>query len=403
VATSRHAERSVTAAQAAAFRIERQHLAGVRSSETSASHRPGARASAGRPGRARGSGERIVDVVRDTGGIQAQVMSAAELAIWTRRRETTREEIRAALWQRRDIVRTSAMRLTLHLIPACDLAIYIAAMKPMAMGTLQRWHARIGARPHHVQAMVETVVDSLDEGPRTQQELIARAKKTAGKGVGAWLDHTWSAVRPAVIEGRIVYGPPRGAEATFVRVDAWLGTQAVLEVEEAQAALLRRFLGAFGPATAHDFAKWSGIRTSDAKRLFEPASAGDDLAQVSVDGAPGWIIREDLAALTRSELSVDAVRLLGPFDSFLLAHATKEHLVAPAHYKRVYRPQGWISPVVLRGGTIVGVWFHETAGKATTLRVELFGRATPGIRRAIEREADEMAAFLGGTCSARFC
>ena len=177
MAKKQPAEVSVTAAHAAAFRLSRHHLA---ERTPNAERRPS-----------------IVDVVRDTGGIQAQVQSAAELAIWTRRRETTRDDIRRALWDTREIVKTSAMRLTLHLIPARDLAIYIAAVKPMATGTLQRWHARIGAKAHHVQAMVETVVESLDDGPRTQQELIARAKKKAGKGVRAWLDHAWSAVRPA--------------------------------------------------------------------------------------------------------------------------------------------------------------------------------------------------------------
>jgi uncharacterized protein YcaQ len=342
----------------------------------------------------------VLSVVADTAGIQAQVQSAAELAIWTRRRATTRDEIRRALWDTREIVKTSAMRLTLHLIPARDLGIYIAAMKPMAVGTLQRWHARIGARPAQVRAMIDTVVDSVDDEPQTQQQLIARAKKKAGKGVRAWLDHAWSAVRPAVIEGLIVYGPPRGAEATFVRVDRWLGPQVTFGVDEARAELLRRFLAAFGPATAHDFAKWSGIRTSDARRVVE--STADDLAHVSVDGAPGWILRQDLTALTRSELDPEAVRLLGAFDSFLLAHATKEHLVDTRFYKCVYRPQGWISPVVLRGGTIIGVWFPETAGKTTTLGVELFSRPTLAVRRAIEQEAEQMSTFLGTTCTPRF-
>jgi uncharacterized protein YcaQ len=342
----------------------------------------------------------VVDVCRDTTGIQAQVQSAAELAIWTRRRQTTRDDVRRALWDTREIVKTSAMRLTLHLIPARDLPIYIAALKPMATGTLQRWQARIGATPSHVRAMVEAVVDSLGDEPRTQQQLIARAKKTASKAMRSWLDHAWSAVRPAVIEGLIVYGPPRGAEATFVRVDKWLGKRPAVGVDEARLELLRRFLSAFGPATPHDFAKWSGIRTSEAKRVVE--SAADELAHVSVDGAPGWIMRKDVAALTRSELDPDAVMLLGAFDSFLLAHATKEHLVDARFYKRVYRPQGWISPVVLRGGTIIGVWFPETAGKRTTLGVELFGRATPAIRRAIEQEAEQLSTFLGLSCRACF-
>jgi len=374
------AGRSITAGQAAAFRLSRQRLAD-----------PGRKASA----------PRVVDVVRATAGIQAQVMSAAELAIWTRRRGTTRDEIQRELWKTREIVRTSAMRLTLHLIPARDLPIYIAAMRAPAFRRLEYWLGRMGATTQQLRKMVDSVVDSLADGsPRTQQELIAAAKKRVGAGMGTWMDHAWSGVRPAVIEGSIVYGPPRGAEATFVRVDAWLGRQRRIEVDAARVELLRRFLSAFGPATAHDFARWSGLNTSEAKRLV--ASAGDALAAVSVDGAAGWILREDLAALSTSTLDGDSVRLLGAFDSFLLAHATKEHLVAPRFYKRVYRPQGWISPVVLRAGTIVGVWFPETVGKTTTLRVELFGRASPDVRRAIELEAETMSAFLGTTCEPRF-
>jgi len=256
---ARKPETSVTAAQAAAFRLERHHLAG---SGGYGSSKTGSRAFPS-PGEA----PTVLSVVRDTAGIQAQVQSAAELAIWTRRRQTTRDDVRRALWNTREIVKTSAMRLTLHLIPARDLAFYIAALKPMAIGTLRRWQARIGATPSHVRAMVEAVVDSLGDEPETQQQLVARAKKSAGKAMRSWLDHAWSAVRPAVIEGLIVYGPPRGAEATFVRVDRWLGKQPTLGVDEARVELLRRFLSAFGPATPHDFAKWSGIRTSEAKRV----------------------------------------------------------------------------------------------------------------------------------------
>jgi uncharacterized protein YcaQ len=382
---------SVTAAQAAAFRLARHALAADRADGRPASPLRGGAAP---------STDAVVDIVRATVGIQAQVMSAAELSIWTRRRGTTPADIHAALWEARDIVRTSAMRLTLHLVPARDLPIYVAAMKAMAFRRIEFWLGRMGATPRQVQKMVASVVESLDDGsPRTQQELIAAAKKKVGRGMGAWLDHSWSGVRPAVIEGLIVYGPPRGAEATFVRTETWLGRQPAVDVDEARAELLRRFLGAFGPATPHDFAKWSGFNTSVARRVLD--GAGDGVTAVSVDGARGWIRREDAAALSRSELDPDAVRLLGAFDSFLLAHATKEHLVEARYYKRVYRPQGWISPVVLRGATVVGVWFPESAGRATTLRVELFSRAGAPLRAAIEREADALGRFLGRPCGVR--
>ena len=96
------------------------------------------------------------------------------------------------------------------------------------------------------------------------------------------------------------------------------------------------------------------------------------------------------------------MRLLGAFDSFLLAHATNAHLVDTAHYTRVYGPQGRISPIVLRGGTIIGVWFPKTDGPRTALDVQLFARTPRAVRQAIAREADAMAAFLGQPCEVRF-
>ena len=386
---------SFTADQAAAFRLSRQHLGGrpaealARQSGTGQRRGPAVLA------------ERIANIVRDTAGIQAQVMSAAELSIWTRCQQATRGEIQRAIWETRDLVRTSAMRLTLHVIAARDFAIYIEALKPMALATLQRWHGRVGAKPDEIRALVDTVVDGLrDDGPQTQQELIARARKKAGSGVKAWLDHAWSAIRPAVIDGAIVYGPPRGAEATFVHATTWLGPQPRVSVDDARAELMRRFLSAFGPASPHDFAKWSGLKTSEAKSIL--AAIDDEVVEVGVDDARGWMLRGDVPAIAASRIDPDAVRLLPAFDSFLLAHATKDHLVEPRFYKRVYRPQGWISPTVLQGGRVVGVWFHKTAGKQLTLDVRLFRRASPRVRDAIAAHADALGSFLDTRCTPRF-
>ena len=71
-------------------------------------------------------GSTLASVCRDVGGIQAQVMSAAELSLWTRRRSTRREDVQAALWQRRELVKTTSMRMTLHLLPARDFQMHIA-------------------------------------------------------------------------------------------------------------------------------------------------------------------------------------------------------------------------------------------------------------------------------------
>jgi hypothetical protein len=131
------------------------------------------------------------------------------------------------------------------------------------------------------------------------------------------------------------------------------------------------------------------------------AALAPELTPVSVDGGAGWILSADDDRLTRGKLDADAIRLLGPFDSFLLAHATKEHLVDARFYKLVYRAQGWISAVVLRGSTIIGTWTQMPAGKRFTIGVELFRREPAAVRRAIEDEAAALSAFFGAAAVAR--
>jgi uncharacterized protein YcaQ len=370
-----------TGAQAAGFRLRRQHL-------QPSKQIPRARCP-----------DTVVDICRDTAGIQAQVMSAAEMSIWTRGRTITRDDIRAALWTRREVVKTSAMRFTLHLVPADDFATYIAALKPSAYGIINRVFTRLSARPDDVQAVIQSVVDALADGPKTQQELVAVAARTPSKGVRAWLKLAWSAVRPAVVQGLVVYGPSKGGEVTFVRTDKWLPPQPVIATDDARAALMRKFLAAFGPATPHDFAKWSGIPIGDAKRVLQ--SIADDTIAVTVDGAPGWVLRHHVDELRESRLD-DTIRLLPAFDTLLLAHATKEHIVDLKYYKRVYRPQAWISPVVLAGGRIVAVWFPKTRGKRVEVDVQPFTPLPRRIRDAVAEETAALGAFLGVDAQVRF-
>jgi uncharacterized protein YcaQ len=340
----------------------------------------------------------VIDVCRDIAGAQAQVMSAAEQQLWTRRQQSTRAEIHAALWQKRVLVKTTCMRRTLHLLAAEDFPLYMTALKSSSMETMYSHLARLGGGPKHAATMIAAVMEALADGPKTQQELIARAKSAATPAMRKWLQYSWSALRPAIIEALIVYGPPRGNEVTFVRVDQWLPRPRQIDEEDARRELVRRFLAAFGPATVRDFMKWSGIKAAEARRTW--TSLEDEFATVSVDGAVQSVLRRDLPALA-DHAPDGSLRLLPSFDPFLLAHATKNHLIDTRHYKRVYRNAGWITPVVLIGGRVAGIWAIETRGKAVTADVRLFAPADRPTRAGIERETAALGGFLGARCAVK--
>jgi Winged helix DNA-binding domain len=296
-------------------------------------------------------------------------------------------------------VKTTSMRRTLHLLPARDFPVYIAAMQAWSMGQTSNLLRRIGASTKHVDTMIAVVMDALADGPKTQQDLLARAKTKASKGMRRWLQYAWSAMRPAILQGLIVYGEPRGAEATFVRVDQWLPKQKTVDPADAQTELATRYLAAFGPATHRDFSKWSGLPTSVTKPLFE--RLGQAIQRVSVDGEHSFVLRRDLAELAAATLDPSPT-LLPSFDTFLLAHSTKDHLVEPRFYKRVYRNQGWLSPVVIVNGRIVAVWFLEERAKSFTVDVRPFAPLDRRVRAGIEREAEALGGFLGERCDVSF-
>jgi hypothetical protein len=93
-----------------------------------------------------------------------------------------------------------------------------------------------------------------------------------------------------------------------------------------------------------------------------------------------------------------SVRLLPAFDQYVVAascHA--EHLLPGDLRRRVYRPQGWISPVLLVNGRMQGTWRHEIKGSRVEVVIEPFVKAPLWVRRAAGWEAERLAAFLGCT------
>lgn len=73
--------------------------------------------------------ERLAAVVGQVCGVQAQVMGAAELAVGARVDGVVQRDVRDELWQRRTLVRTYGPRGTLHLLPARELPIWMAALQ----------------------------------------------------------------------------------------------------------------------------------------------------------------------------------------------------------------------------------------------------------------------------------
>lgn len=357
---------AISAAQVRAFRLARQHLTDPLPAE------------------------RLTDVVAAVGGIQAQVMSAAELAIWARSEGLSPGHVQESLWQRRELVKTWCMRGTLHLLPAAEWPLWSAALAHRSHWRRPLWLRSFGVTLEEMEELIATLGSRLDADGKTREEVAALAPEhLREKLLRGWGSH----LKPAAYEGVLVFGPNRGRNVTFVHPESWLGSAGAVDSDNALRELFRRFLGTYGPATHQDFARWwgGGGDVALARQLL--LALEDELEPVETEGRRAWVLAED-AELLRSLDRPRSIHLLPVFDVYTLHYRPREAFLPPGVYDRVYRTAGWISPVVLLDGAVAGVWEHKKRARRLDVRVELFVRETKRLRTGIERGAKRLGEFL---------
>jgi hypothetical protein len=346
----------------------------------------------------------FLQAVTRTGGIQAQVMSAAELAIWARVDGLTPEDVQSALWKDRTLIKTWAMRGTLHLLAARDLPLYVAARSMHDDRNWLSYFTYYGITPAQYDAFIAAVPQVLGSEPMTREQLsTAVAEHIGAPELGKiLLSSSWGSLwKPSALRGDLCFGPNQGRNVTFVNPSSWLGLNAkqngpTIEPHLALQEIARRYLHAYGPATPQDFARWwdGSSRLLAAKKLFQ--SIEDELEAVDVEGWHALALRTTIEPVQGLELS-GLVNLLPLFDAYVLGDGRDiEPLLPKAHKSQVFRPQGWISAVVLVGGYIKGVWAHKSQRSQTIVKVHMFSPSslTTSVRNGIEAQAERLSAFL---------
>ena len=361
-----HAVAGLSSAQVRAFRLARQHLTDPLPAE------------------------RLVDAVTAVGGVQAQVMSAAELAIAARTEGLTPGRVQEALWERRELVKTWCMRGTLHLLPARDLGIWAAGLSRRQQWRRPAWLKWFGATEEEMEQLIATIGERLDGDGMTREEVAGLAPEhLRTELLRGWGSH----LKPAAYAGFLAFGPNRGRNVTFVQPERWLGAPLDRpEPDEALRELFLRYLRAYGPATHEDFARWWGGDSAPARRILK--SLGDEVEPVEAEGREAWLLAADADPI-RSLDPPRSVHLLPNFDVYTLHYRPREAFLPEGVYDRVYRTAGWISPVVLYDGAVAGVWEYKKRPKKVDLSVELFVRGTKRLREGIAREGRRIGEFLG--------
>lgn len=339
----------------------------------------------------------MVEAITQVGGIQAQVMSAAEMAIGTRVDGITSQDVQTALWRDRTLIKTWVMRAALHLIPAKELPLFVAARKLTDIQNWPYYFNYYGIDRPTLERYLEIGPEILTSQPMKREEFaMAVSEQLKSPELrDLLLTKGWGTpLKPLAWCGELCFGPSQGQNVTFVRPRAWIGEWQPLEPYAALQEILRRYLHAFGPATVEDFVLWWGARIAPTRKLFK--SLEDELELVEVEGWPAYALQKTIGPMQDLE-PAGTINLLPLFDAYTMGIGRGkeiEPLISQSFQKQVYRPQGWISAVVLVDGYIKGIWEFKKQPTQATINVTLFEPATPLIRDGIAAEAEHLAKFL---------
>lgn len=326
------------------------------------------------------------EIVRRVGGVQAQELPSATLALRARAVGLTSNDVDEARVGERSVIRIWAMRGTLHLLASDDVGWLLPLVAPGALPGARRRLAQLGFSDDALAKAVALIEKMLgEEGPLTRAEMAERLTR---RGIRTEGQAAYQLIRLAALRGLVCMGPERGGESTFVLLRDWLGPQSIPVGEAALAELARRYLSAYGPATSEDMAAWSGLRLTEARKAWRLITR--QLSEVDAGAQKMWTLRsQDFRSRPEG-----FVRLLPRYDNYLLGHRSRDFTVDPHYAREVHPGGGLLRPVALVDGRVIAIWGSKTRGAELTITVRPFDRLGPGVEKELEAETTDLGRFL---------
>jgi len=348
--------------------------------------------------------------VRRVGSLQAQHPEWPPIALAARAADATSADLAAAL-DRRSAVRSSLMRITIHVVAAEDLWPMFVASQPLR---LRQWRILTRSDPvdsslgRRMTAAHAVAIAALRERPHSSLELDRLMAAEVGPEATSIDRPAWrepdvrvvvrAAWRHFAALVPLVHVPHSGegyGRSLYALAEDWLGGRPEITIEAARVSLARRYLGAFGPASVDDLLAYVGRGPGGIGAWREAvASLGDEVVTLKADDGRTLL---DIADAPRPDEDVAVPpRLLARWDSLLLSHGSRHRtrFIDDEHRPAVFTRNADVLPTFLVDGFVAGTWELSRTGAGTHLRLRPFGRLDPSVADDLAAEAHRILGLV---------
>ena len=322
------------------------------------------------------------DVVRMLGAVQAQDYAGAKWAVAQRTVRATDADVEREL-ATGSILRTHVLRPTWHFVAAEDIRWMLALTAPRvtaAMTYHNRQHELTPAVFRRSNAALAMALSGGRHLTRSELAIVLESAgvRTAGRRVGLLMQ--------AELDAVVCSGPRRGNQSTYALLDERVPPAAPLERDAALLKLTRRYFSTRGPATARDFAWWSGLTLGESRRAVDMTAR--ELEHVSLDGQSFYFMESILPKAKPS------AHLLPNYDEFFIGYKDRGAIAHRlGHATHVTGGNASISNVVFVDGQLVGGWKRSVEKARVAVALDLAVRLSPAEKRRVAAAAKRLGAF----------
>ena len=325
-----------------------------------------------------------VAAIERLAGMQAQVPRPPFVGLWSRLEAFKRDDLVRAI-ERREVVRSTLMRATIHLVSRRDFLAWRTPLQPALTRGVQSLFGK-----QLVDVDVDALIDSARRRFETDPSTFAYLRSHLKERFPALDERLMGYV--VRMQLPLVQTPAPGAEwaypanASFTVAEGWLAD--VPSADTSLDSLALRYLAAFGPATSRDFQTWSGVQGG--RELLDRLR--DRLVAFTADDGRELF---DVPKAPRPDSDVAApVRFLPEYDNLLLAFDDRRRIIDPVHRTHLISKNLTIPATMLVDGMVAGSWKVERTKKEARLQMTPFGAMARRTRQALADEGEALLAFL---------
>lgn len=325
------------------------------------------------------------EIVGWMGAMQAQDFNMAKWAIGLRLNNATEESIELAI-DSGEIIRTHLLRPTWHFVSADDIYWMLDLSATRILSSMKGRNKQLELTDKIFKKSFKIMGKVLRDGNHlTRKELVNELNKANIATDNFRSSHI---LFTAELEGIICNGKMIGKQTSYSLLNERIQKPGTIKKEEALAKLAEKYFESHCPATASDFAWWSGLSVADAKRAIEMIKR--NFISEKINSEEYWFH----SSFSSPKKLNDAGFLLPAFDEFLISYKDRTAAIIPEDHGKAFSNNGIFWPTIVIKGQVKGTWKREIKKDTLIIETNFFDKKNRKSKDFLLEASEKFGYFL---------